>query len=417
MSKPTSSVKTPASLWHNPSFVRLWFAQAVSSAGSQVTALALPATADLVLGATSVEMGYLGIAGRLPSLLFDLFVGVWVDRMRRRPILVGADIGRALLLGTIPLAALFGYLTFTQLYIVAFCVGTLTAFFGLASIALLPSLVKGEQLVEANSKLAATDSVLSIAAPGVAGGLIQFVGASKALIADALSYVLSALSLNGIAATETPPSRTARRNVWAEIGEGIHELVRTPILRALAVSISVGTFGLAIQEPVMYLFLTDELGFTLATVGLIYAIGGGGAFVGAMLSGRVARHMGIGPAIVLGNLLWAIGVLIIPLVGANLFSSSVIGQLVSRIGSAIWGVNQMSLRQSITPVGLFARATAARRFFMISLQIVGAALGGILGTMVGLRATLVIGAIGLLVGFLLLFFSTVRTVSVTDVRA
>jgi predicted MFS family arabinose efflux permease len=412
MSTSTPSIEAPASLWRNPSFVRLWFAQTVSNAGSQITAIALPLTAVLVLGATPFQMGFLGIAGRAPNLLFDLFAGVWVDRTRRRPILVGADLGRALLLGTIPIAAMLGYLTFAQLYFVTFVVGTLTAFFSLASISILPSLVKGEQLVEANSKLAITDSVLTIAAPSAAGGLVQLLGAPKAIIADALSYVLSALSLKGIVAPEQPPSRAQRRSVWAEIGEGIRELVRTPLLRALAVSVSVGTFGLAVQETVLVLFLTRELGFTPAMIGLLYACGGGGALVGAILSRRVARRVGIGRAIVLGDLLWALGVLVIPIADANIVLIGA-GQVVAQIGSTIWSVNQMSLRQSITPVGLFARATAARRFLMISLQITGAALGGFLGSTVGLRATMVVGAIGLIAGFLLVCFSPVRAVSIT----
>ena len=173
---------------------------------------------------------------------------------------------------------------------------------------------------------------------------------------------------------------------------------------------SVGTFGLAIQETMLVLFLTRELGFTPATIGLVYAVGGGGALVGAVLSGRVTRRIGAGYAIVLGNLLWAIGVLIIPFVGTNLLLIGA-GQRVGKIGSAIWSVNQMSLRQQVTPVGLFARATAARRFLMISLQIVGAGLGGFLGTAAGLRTTMIVGAVALLAGFLLVFFSPVRTVS------
>lgn len=412
MSARASSV----SLWRNSSFLRLCFARTVSNAGSQVTAIALPLTAVLLLGATPIQMGLLGIAGRAPSLFFDLFAAVWVDRTRRRPILVGADLGRALLLATIPIAALFGYLTFAQLYLVTFCVGTLTAFFTLASISILPSLVKPEQLVEANGKLAVTDSILTIAAPSAAGGLVQFVGAPKAIVADAGSYLLSALSLKGIVASEQPPDRAQRRTIWAEIGEGIHELVRTPLLRALAVSVSVGTFGLAIQETVLVLFLTRELGFTPATIGLVYAFGGGGALIGAMLSGRVARGMGMGRAIVLGNLLWSVGVLLVPFAGKSLLLIG-LGQVIAQIGSAIWSVNQMSLRQRITPVGLFARATAARRFLMISLQIVGAALGGFLGVSIGLWATMMIGAVGLLVGFLLVWFSPVRAVSVVEAQA
>lgn len=412
MSQPIPGSEAPTSLWRNQSFTRLWFAQAASNVGSQITGIALPLTAVLVLGATPVQMGILGIAGRAPNLLFDLFAGVWVDRTRRRPILVGADLGRALLIGTIPLAALLGYLTFVQLYVIAFAVGTLAGFFSLASISLLPSLVKREQLVEANSKMAVTDAVMTIAGPSLAGGLVQLLGAPKAIIVDAISYLVSALSLRGIAASEKPPSRAQRRSVWAEIGEGIHELVRTPLLRALAISVSVGTFGVAIQETVLVLFLTRELDFTAAAIGLVFTFGGAGSLLGAVLAGRAARLVGVGRAIVFGNLLWGIGVLLIPL--ADIFGGAFLlvaaGQMVANIGGAIWGVNQMSLRQNITPVGLFARATAARRVLMISLQITGAALGAFLGTVVGLRVTLIVGAVGLVLGFLLVLCSPVRTI-------
>lgn len=409
---PTPTTGAPGSLWRNQSFVRLWFAQALSSAGTQITAVALPLTAVLVLGATPAQMGLLSIASRAPSLLFDLFAGVWVDRTQRRPILVRTDLGRALLLATIPSAAALGYLTFAQLYIVTFAVGTLTAFFTLASVSILPALVKRPQLVEANSKLAVTESIMTVAGPGAAGGLVQLVGAPKAIIADALSYVVSALALRGISATEQPPSRAERRSVWAEIGEGVRELVRPPLLRALAVSVSVGTFGVAVQETVLLLFLTRELGFTPADIGLVFAFGGGGSFVGAALAGRVARLVGTGRAIVLGNLLWGLGVLMFPLVGfaGTAFLVVSVGQFLAGIGGMLWGVNQMSLRQSITPVGLFARATAARRVLMIGMQILGAALGGFLGGVVGLRATLIVGAVGLMVGLLLVCFSPVRSV-------
>lgn len=399
------------SLWRNSSFLRLWFAQAASNVGSQITAIALPLTAVLVLGATPLQMGFLGIASRVPNLLFDLFAGVWVDRSKRRPILVGADLGRALLLGTIPLAVMLGYLTFAQLYIVMFLSSTLTAFFTLASISILPLLVKREQLVAANSTLATTDAVLTIAAPGAAGVLVQLVGAPKAIIADAVSYVVSALSLRGIASSENMPDRSQRRSIWVEIGEGFRELIRTPVLRALAVSVSVGTFGLAVQETVLILFFTQKLGFAPATIGLIYACGGIGAVLGAVLSRHVAQRMGMGRAVVVGSFLWAVGVLVIPFVGAQPFLVGA-GQFIAMVGSTIWSVNQMSLRQQTTPAGLFARATAARRFLMISLQIGGAALGSLLGVTIGLQATMIFGAVGLIAGFLLVWFSPVNAASV-----
>jgi MFS family permease len=186
------------SLWHNHNFTRLWFATVVSNAGTQITNLAIPLTAALTLGATPVEMGLLAMAGSLPNLLFGLFAGVWVDRTRRRPILIWADLGRAALLGTIPLAALVGSLTFVHLWMVTFASSTLSIFFTIASVAVLPSVVKHDQLVEANSKFALTDSVRSIVGPSTAGGIIQLLSAPKAIFIDALLYVLSALSLSGI---------------------------------------------------------------------------------------------------------------------------------------------------------------------------------------------------------------------------
>ena len=404
------------SLWRNRAFLRLWFAQLVSNAGTQITGLALPLTAVLALGATPAQMSLLRIANFLPELLFALVAGVWVDRARRQPILVGADLGRALLLVSIPLAALIGYLTFAQLYVVAFAVSTLTVFFSLASISILPALVTKAQLVEANSKLALSDSVLSIAAPSAAGGLIQLVSAPRAIVVDAVSHVLSALSLRGVGAAEASPRRgRGRGGTWREIGEGVRELVRTPLLRSLTLSASVGAFGAAMQSTVQLLFLVRELGLTPALIGLAAACGGGGSLVGAASAGRASRRLGAGPAIVLGSFLWAVGALVVPLAGLGGLTAAALpligaGQAITSIGGAIWGVNQMSLRQAITPVGLFGRATAARRVPMFGMQVAGAALGGLLGGTIGLRATLVVGAVGLVAGFVLLLFSPVREV-------
>ena len=226
------------SLWRNRAFLRLWFAQVVSNAGTQITGLALPLTAVLALGATPAQMSLLYIATFLPELLFALVAGVWVDRARRQPILDGVDLGRAVLLTSIPIAALIGYLTFAQLYVVAFAASTLTVFFSLASISILPALVTKAQLVEANSKLALSDSVLAIAGPSAAGGLIQLVSAPRAIVVDAVSYVVSALSLRGVGAAEASPRRgRGRGNTWREIGEGVRELVRTPLLRSLTLSV------------------------------------------------------------------------------------------------------------------------------------------------------------------------------------
>ncbi len=412
MTEPCSSAGTPASLWRNRSFMRLWYAQVVSGAGSQISGLALPLTAVLLLGATPVEMGTLGVVGSLPNLVFGLFAGVWVDRLRRRPLLVGADLGRALLLASVPAAALLGHLTFTHLYIVGFAVGLLSVLFTTASVAVLPSVVSKDQLVEANSKLEVSNSVLAIAGPGAAGALIQILTAPIAVVADAVSYVLSALLLRGIGVSEEPPGREQRRNIWVEVAEGVRELVRTPLLRALTLSGSVGTLGLAVQGTVLLLFLTRELGLSATAVGLVFGTAGVGSLAGALVAASVARLVGAGPAVVLGQCLWTVGALLPPLAGlaGPALVPLVAGQVVASTGATIWSVNQMSLRQHLTPVRLLGRVTAARRFLLFSAAPVGSVLGGFFGATIGLRATLAVGGVTVLAALLLVFFSPVRKV-------
>lgn len=406
------AVASAPGLWRNPSFLRLWLAQTVSNAGSQITTLAIPLIAVLTLGATPIQMGALAAAGSLPNLIFSLFAGVWVDRARRRPVLIWADLGRAVLLGSIPVAAALGSLTLMQLYLVAFATSTLGVFFTIASVAVLPSVVRKDQLVEANSKLAIGDSVLAIAGPGVAGELIQLLNAPKAILVDAISYVLSAFSLGGVGVFEKTPSRAARRGIWIEIADGMRELIRTPLLRALTFSGVIGSLGLSAQGAVWMLFLVRELGLTPAVIGLIAAIGGIASLVGAVLANRIARLLGTGPAVVLGQGLWTVGALLpalAGLAGPNL-APLIAGQIATSIGATIWSINQMSLRQHLTDVSVLGRVTAARRFLILGAAPLGAAFGGFLGSTLGLRTTLFAGAIGPILGLVLIYFSPVRHV-------
>jgi len=413
MGEQVSVAESPASLWRNRNFTRLWFANVVSNAGTQITNLALPLTAALTLGSTPTQMGLLAMAGSLPNLLFGLFAGVWVDRTRRRPVLIWADLGRAFLLGSIPLAALMNSLTFVHLWIVAFATGTLSIFFTIASVAVLPSVVQRSQLVEANSKFALTDSVLSIAGPSSAGGIIQLLSAPKAIIVDAISYILSALSLGGINPSEKPARpKPMRGQVWSEIREGGQALIHTPLLRALTVSGIIGVIGFAIQGAVGILFLTRELGLGPALIGLISTCGGGGALLGAVVAGRIGRQIGIGIAVILGDFLWILGGLMTPLAGfaGTTLPYLVVGAVVASVGATIFSVNQMSLRQHLTPVALLGRVTAARRFLIFSLAPVGSAVGGLLGTTLGLRTTLIIGGLVGMVSVLAVLLSPIRTV-------
>jgi MFS family permease len=400
-------------LWQNRPFIRLWIAQILSNAGTEITKVALPLTAVLVLGATPAQMALLAIVGSLPNLLFGLFAGVWVDRSRRGPILVRADLGRAIVLGSIPVAVLFWELTFLHLALVIFFSSTFTIFFTIASVSILPSLVAKERLVEANSKLAFTDSLIGIAGPGAASGLIQLVSAPKAIIVDAASYLLSALCLGDISAAERPIQQPLKRpTLLNEIVEGVQELVRTPLLQILTLSSSIGTVGGGMQQTVLMIFLVRSLELSPTAIGLIFTFGSAGTLIGSALACRIARLIGIGRATIFGNFLWALGTLAIPLAGWQNVGPDLLflclGQGMIGSGATIWSINQMSIRQHITPADRFGRATAARRFLIFGTAAIGALLGGYLAIRVGLRTTLVLGGVGFSLGCLLLLFSPVR---------
>ena len=413
MVAPSSSGTAP-SIWQNRGFLQLWLAQVISKAGSYVTNLALPLTAVLALGATPTQMGLLAAAGSLPNLLFSLIAGVWVDRTRRRPILVWTELGRAVLLGSVSLAAVLGSVTFAHLYVVAFVAGTLGVFFTIASVAVLPAVVPKDQLVAANSAVAMSDLVLQIAGPGAAGGLIQLVSAPKAIVVDALSYLVSAGTLGRVRIVEQPPTRAARRSIWTEIGAGLHELMRTPLLRALTLSGVVGAFGLSMQGAVWMLFVVRELGLGPAALGLLGTIGGIAAMGGAILAARTSHGLGIGPAVILGQALWTIGAVLPALAGlaGGAWAPLIAGTIATSVGATIFSVNQMSMRQQLSDVGLLGRVTAARRFLVLGAAPLGATLGGVLGSLVGLRLTLLVGAIGPLLALLVVFYSPVRATQV-----
>ena len=415
-------MSSSGSLWRNRAFTRLWIAHITSGAGTAITNVALPLAAVLVLGATPSEMGLLAAAGSLPNLLFGFIAGVWVDRVRRKPILVWADIGRALLLLSIPAAAFLGQLTFLHLWIVAFAVGTFTVFFQIGAISVLPALVEKRDLVEANSRLSTSDAVISIAGPAAAGGLVQLLSAPRAILIDAVSYLLSALALGGVAEEEAqqaaqpdgegPASglRMAAISFGREVGEGVHELLRTPLLRALTVTSSLGMLAGSLASAVQMLFLVEQLGFTPSVIGMVAACSGAGSLLGAMVAGRAARILQAGRTLVAGKVLWIAGALLLAaadLTGYDLVAAGAAQALVG-LGSTLYFVNQISLRQAITSVRLLGRVTAARRFVLFGAATGGALIGGVLGEAIGLRATLLAGAAALATELALLYFSRVR---------
>jgi len=417
MSTVISPLSDPPSLWRNPAFLRLWFAKTISGLGNAITGVAIPVTASIVLHATPAQMAVLIFAGQLPDLLFGLLAGVWVDRVRRRPLLIGADLGRAIILALIPIAAFTDLLSMRVLWVVAFGSAALSLIFTLASVAILPAIVEKSQLIEANTRLHMSESVLTLAGPGAAGLLIQFVTAPKAIIADVGSYIVSAWSLGSIGTAEVKPQHTSSgrpiADIRREISEGMHELVRTPLLRSLAISMGVIVLGGSVQMTVQIIFYTQILGFTAVVIGLLAASHGIGSLLGAAFAGRAASAWPLGKVLIFSASIEGIVAFVPPFVDHVAYPVALlIGTgIVQGFAYAIFSINQISLRQRITPIHVMGRVTAARRFLIFCMGPIGAGLGGWLGTVSGLQPTLVVGAAILLTGSLVMWYSPVRVVA------
>jgi hypothetical protein len=384
-------------LWHHPDFLRLWGAQIVSAFGSRITRTALPILALLTLRATPTEIALLSALGVAPSLAVGLFVGGHVDRTAKRPLLIGADLVRALLLFTVPLAAGFGVLSMTQLYIVAATVGAATSLFQIADNSYLPTLVDKALLVEANARLEASESVAEAAGPGVAGVLVQFLTAPVALGVDAMSYLWSALWLGRIQTPEKPAAATeAPASVLGDIVVGFraclsHPLIR-PVLLTEAVMYFFGGFFLSLYMP----FALGPLGLSPATVGVIIGVGGVGAFVGALLA-RPLQRRGLGPAMGVSLLVGQGANLLIPLAGEAGAWSIPLLVLQQLLGDALLGayvIHALSLRQWVMPSEVLGRANASFHVVTGLLLSAGALLAGPLAGALGLGPTLWIGAGG-----------------------
>ncbi|MCA1724064.1 MAG: MFS transporter, partial [Thermomicrobia bacterium] len=306
------------SLWRHADFLKLWAGQTISQFGSQITVLALPLTAALTLHASAANMGFLAAASTAPFLLCGLFAGVWVDRLRRRPILIIADIARFALLFLIPVLALLDALTLLALYIIAFLVGILTVFFEVAYQSFLPAVVGRAQLVDGNGKLETTRSAAQIAGPSAAGALVQLVTAPVAIAVDALSFLGSVLFLSLVRTPEPPPAPSdRRRRVWPEIGEGLHAVLDDPILRATMASAgTVNLFGSLLFA--VFVLYALRIGIGAGLLGLTFAVGNLGYLGGAFLTRPLTRRFGIGPMMSAGLIILTFCGLLVPLAGGPL---------------------------------------------------------------------------------------------------
>lgn len=400
-------------LWGNRDFVKLWTGETISNAGFHVTALAMQLTATLTLGASAAQMGVLVAAEALPNLLFGLLAGVWIDRLRRRPILIVADLGRALVLLSIPVAWWLGILQMRQLYLVIFLIGVGTTFFDVAYLTYLPSLVERDHIIEGNSKMQASSSVMNIVGPNLAGVLVQLFTAPVALLADAGSYVWSAAFIWRIRKAEPPSTRRPpNANMWREIRQGLHALLGNDLLRAVTITgIDFALFN-SMRGALSVLYITKELGVSPGVLGAIYGVGGLGALAGALLAGRVAETFGVGPVIVAIYAVFGLFTLFQPAAslahGPTLLAILMIGQFGAAFCGPIWAVNGNGLRQAITAPGLLGRVNASNRFLYMGGMPIGALAGGFVGEQLGLVPTLTLASIGIIVGSLYLARSPLR---------
>ncbi|MCA1667277.1 MAG: MFS transporter [Thermomicrobia bacterium] len=400
-------------LWRHPDFLKLWAGQTVSLFGSRVGGFALTFVAVLTLHATPIQVALLSAAQYGPGLIVGLFAGVWVDRLRRRPVMIAVDIGRAAVLAIIPLAAALGRLSIALLFGVALLVSVLTVFFDVAYRSYLPSLVRRDALVEGNSKLQASAAGAEFGGWSIAGFLLPIFTIPGTILIDALSFLVSAASLATIRTDELMSAPAAEHvRTWREIGAGLRLVRDRPIFRALAYVTGVWNLFRSIIGATIILYVTRALHLSPAVQGVIWSIGGISAMIGALLAERVTRRWGVGPTMIGMLLLAVVTTIFIPLASGPLVwivISLLIQQILGDGAATIYEINQMSLLQARTPDHLLGRLNASIRFIEWSAMLGGLLLGGLLGQTIGLRAALFVAVGGQLLAPILLALSPVRS--------
>jgi MFS family permease len=407
---PPEAAPEPPPLLRQPEFLKLWAAQSISQLGDQVTLLALPLTAVLTLDASAADMGFLVAAELLPHLFFSLVAGVWIERsQRRRHLMIVADVARALILGSVPVAYAFDALTFPQLYAVAFAIGTFAVMFDVSWSTLFVSVVPRRDVVDANSKMSLSRAVSFVTGPSVAGFLVQVLTAPVTLLIDAFSYVGSALFLSRIRAQE-PPVENDGNGVLRNLREGMRFVLRDELIRAdLGCAATVNLFNF-VFHAIFILFATKELDVAPGTLGVALGAGAVGGILGALVAPRLERLIGIGRSVVVGSVLFPAPLILVPIAsGTELQLGLILGaaEFFSSVGVMIFDVSAASMMFLRTPDRIRARTTGTFRFVNYGIRPIGALLGGALGTALGLQTALWIGVVGALAGVLWLLFSPI----------
>jgi MFS family permease len=397
----------PELLRDNRQFRTFFAGEAISLVGDQITLIALPLVAVLALDATPAQMGYLVTVALLPNLLFSLHAGAWIDRAgRRRRVMIVADLGRAAALASVPIAYAFGVLTFAQLYVVGFATGLLSVFFFVSYTTLFVVLVPRERYVEANSLLQGSRALSGVVGPSLGGALVQLLSAPVALAADALSFLGSALSLALIRPQEPPTERAESGHLSA----GLRYILHSRAIRAsLAASATINFFNFVLFA-LFVLYANRHLGVGPGALGVVLGLGAAGAVVGALIAGRVSRRIGIGPTYVVGCIVFPAPLVLVPLAGGPhwlVLACLFLAEFGSGLGVMLLDISSLAIKAALVPDRLRARVTGAYMVVNYGVRPLGAFLGGVLASAIGVRTTLWIAVAGGMLGFLWLLPSPI----------
>lgn len=374
--------------------------------------LALPLTAILLLGASATETGLLVAVRMAPSALAGPLIGVWVDRVRKLPILIGADIGSAIVVGSIPIAAALGMLSLAQLYVVAFVGGILFVATDVARSALVPALVGRPRLVGANSRLQGSDAVAQVAGPSLGGSLVQALTAPVAMAVDAASFLVSAALLAAVRVREIPHPREVGLSMWQQVTEGLRFVRREPIVLRSTLAIALANIEWFAVQAVLVVYATNELGLSPALLGIAIAALGPLSLVGTAIVGPLTRRIGIGPVMIVALGLEAISRMLLPFAfGPPIVAAGILMVTQALIGLTVplWTVSSRSVTQAVTPDRLMGRVISATSFVGLVVAPPAAIGAGLLGDAIGLRPTLFIAGVLGVVAFVYLLASPVRS--------
>ena len=404
-------------LSRSPDFVKLWSGYTIAVIGSQITVLALPLTAILLLGASATETGLLVAARMAPALGLGLLIGAWVDRLPRRPIMIASDIGSALVIGSVPAAAALGILGLPQLYVIAFLAGAFAIATESARTALVPTIVGRDQLVTANTRLQGSSAVAWVAGPSLAGVLVQALTPPTAMLFDALTFLASAALLARVRVRETVAPRAADSRVWHEIVEGVRWMRGHPVVFRSVVAIALANIEWYGVQAILVIYATRELALPPVLLGIAIAAMGPLSLVGVALVAPLTARWGLGRVMIAALFLETLSRLLLPFASGTPIQAAVVlavSQALIGLTEPLWNVTSSSLQQVVTPERLLGRVTAATRFIGWGV-VPPAALGaGVLADAIGLRPTLFVAAVIAAIAFVYLLASPVRRYRQTE---